>query len=183
MSPTALAKRMAIRRAAVGDVSQRYGPRRPGRVLPVAGVLVTVGCVPPRWKVPLISPAGPVRAGEVSVLVAYECRYACLGRGFDREQVAGLASERVAEPGKGGEADCPGPAVLEYRQIHHGYLSPVGQFGERHAPLREQLVKVTDHAVLSGRGRRRHRSDEPFCVSGQFGASPKRLRERQQEKR
>src|SRR5216683_3296962 len=87
---------------------------------------------------------------------------------------AGLASERVTEQGEDGETDCPGPLVLQYGPgVRHGYPGPASQFGKRHAPLREQLVKTTGHAVLRAPGQRLHMSDEPFRV---LGAVARRVR-------
>jgi anti-sigma regulatory factor (Ser/Thr protein kinase) len=42
------------------------------------------------------------------------------------EQVAGLAAERLAEPGQGAEPDRPGVAVLQDRQVDHADADPLG---------------------------------------------------------
>jgi hypothetical protein len=70
------------------------------------------------------------------------------------EQVAGLAAERLAEPGQGAEPDRPGVAVLQDGQVDHADADPVGELGQGHAPVGEELVEVDgDGVVIGDRGR------------------------------
>src|ERR1035438_4799947 len=71
------------------------------------------------------------------------------------EQVAGLAVERLAEPCQGAEPDRPGVAVLQDGQVDHADAGPLGEPGQGHAPLGEQLVEVDGNGVVI-RDRRRH---------------------------
>src|ERR1700684_3648957 len=66
------------------------------------------------------------------------------------EQVAGLAVERLAEPGQGAEPDRPGVAVLQDGQVDHADADPFGELGQGHVPVGEELVKVGDDGVAVG---------------------------------
>src|ERR1700731_5079715 len=68
------------------------------------------------------------------------------------ERVAGLAVERLAEPGQGAEPDRPGVTVLQDGQIDHADAGPLGQFGQGHAPVGEKLVEVDGDGVVIGDG-------------------------------
>src|SRR5450755_4120979 len=73
------------------------------------------------------------------------------------EQVAGLAVERLAEPGQGAEPDRPGVAVLQDGQVDHADADPLGELGQGHAPVGEELVEVDgDGVAIAIRGRGRH---------------------------
>src|ERR1700684_2007422 len=63
------------------------------------------------------------------------------------EQVAGLAVERLAKPGQGAEPDRPGVAVLQDGQVDHADADPLGQLGQGHAPVGEELVEVDGDGV------------------------------------
>src|ERR1700693_6251958 len=70
------------------------------------------------------------------------------------EEVAGLAVERLAEPGQGAEPDGPGVAVLQDGQVDHADADPLRKLGQGHAPVGEELVEVDDDGVVIGsRGR------------------------------
>src|SRR5580658_2630458 len=72
------------------------------------------------------------------------------------EQVAGLAAERLAEPGQGAEPDRPGVAVLQDGQVDHADADPLGQLGQGHTPVGEELVEVDGDGVVIRDGGRHY---------------------------
>src|ERR1035438_2693839 len=70
------------------------------------------------------------------------------------EQVAGLAVEGLAEPGQGGEPDRPGVAVFQDGQVDYADADPLGELGQGHVQVGQQLVEVDGDGVAIGdRGR------------------------------
>jgi hypothetical protein len=57
-------------------------------------------------------------------------------------QVAWLAVQYLAEPGKSSEPDRTGMTVLQDRQVHDGYPGTVGQLGQGHAAVSQKLIEV-----------------------------------------
>ena len=64
------------------------------------------------------------------------------------EEVTGLAVQHRAQRAQRAEPHRPGPPVLEHRQVGERDAHPVGEVGQRHAPLGQQLVDVHLHPVL-----------------------------------
>src|SRR5262245_44774913 len=58
------------------------------------------------------------------------------------QQVAWLAAEYLAEAGQGGEADRPRPPVFQDGQVDDGDPDSLGQLGQCHAALGEQVVQA-----------------------------------------
>src|SRR5215472_1781197 len=70
--------------------------------------------------------------------------------GLVSQQVPGLAAEHLAQRRERAESDGPGPAVLEYRQVHDRDAYSVRQFRQRHCALAEQFVETdSDRSGIS----------------------------------
>src|SRR5262245_23445047 len=62
--------------------------------------------------------------------------------GFELEQVAGLARERLADRLERREADRPRLAGLEDREVGEGHADPIGELGERHPAIVQEVVEL-----------------------------------------
>jgi hypothetical protein len=57
-------------------------------------------------------------------------------------QVAGLAAESFTDLRKGREPYRAGMAILQDRQVHDCYPCPVGQLGQGHATVGQEVIEV-----------------------------------------
>src|SRR5262249_41344985 len=115
---------------------------------------IAAPAVNPGWYMYLFEDCGCQWAGPgrwtgrrtSRVGVGWSLRWRAIGGAVARvairliaEQVSGLAAEHLAEAGQGGEADRPGPAVLQDGQVDDGDPDSSSQLGQCHAAASEQV--------------------------------------------
>jgi hypothetical protein len=97
-----------------------------------------------------LAPSSPdEHSPNKKIPVVYSARFSAIRLlpGLIGQQVARLAPKRRAQGVERREADGTGLAGLEHREIGQCDPDLLGEIGQRHAPLIEQVVELDGHAI------------------------------------